>query len=47
MMTKSNLSFARHYFVLVDRGCYADLHSEKEGFFYIKSNPDSEWRDNP
>ena len=36
-----------HYFVLVDRGCYADLHIEKEGFFYIKNNPDSKWRDNP
>ena len=36
-----------HYFVLVDRGCYADLHIKKEGFFYIKNNPDSKWRDNP
>lgn len=36
-----------HYFVIADRGCYADLHIEKEGFFYIKSNPDSKWRDNP
>ena len=39
---------ATHYFVVQTRGsCYSDLHIEREGFFFIKSNPDSDWRNNP
>ena len=37
-----------HYFVVQTRGsCYSDLHIKREGFFFIKSSPDSDWRNSP
>ena len=37
-----------HFFVIEDmQRCYTDLHITKEGFFYIKNNPESKWFLNP